>query len=79
MPSSLQRAASALLVEKQGLTLEQFLRQRREPEASTPYWTIAQELRELTDGAVNVSGTTIQVWSRELLEVVESVNGGDAA
>jgi hypothetical protein len=55
---------SAFLESKHATTLERFLTEKREQNAS--HETIARDLHVLTNGTVSVSGETIRRWINDL-------------
>jgi hypothetical protein len=63
-----QRTVDALLIETKGITLLDFIADRRDPESFKSYELIARDLRDLTDGIVDVVGKTIERWHQAYIE-----------
>ena len=67
-----QRTVDALLIETKGITLADFIADRLDDHADLAayraYELIANELKEFTDGIVDVVGKTIDRWHRAYTE-----------
>lgn len=65
--TSFAKTVDALLRSDHGTTLNTFITVRRE--RGLPFQVIAEDLRDLTDGTVDVTRTTIANWATDLLQV----------
>ena len=64
-----QRTVDALLIESKGITLHDFIADRRDPDNFYGYERIARDLAEFTDGIVDVTGRTMERWHNAYLAV----------
>lgn len=62
-----QRTVDALLTETKGITLPDFIADRRDPDTFKSYELIARDLHEATGGIVDVVGKTIERWHQAFL------------
>lgn len=66
LKSPLGRMTDAYLQQSHGVTLQFFLRDRRDGDNNKSLHAIADELRDMTGGAVDVSYQTVYRWSQQL-------------